>query len=248
MPKFAWPDHVREERALLAAEIIWTLHDHGPIESEDGRATSVLLSLLKEQGWNHSSGWLTKILVELGDGGDLGHFVDREIQGKRTYRIAGTRTPSRHPFPPDPRRKLDPVEEDDPEREDQPDDETEWSDLDAVYIEDEVSAPELVPGMEIDLIDPPSRVDRYLYMVSLLNEMITEEVTAPERQFEQQIEARLTAVNSILEENAKLKNENERLRGDKRKLAAALEQANAMMRDRASRESNSSRDLARVTA
>jgi hypothetical protein len=241
MPKFAWPENVTEERGEQIAAIVWAIYEQGPIEDENGRATGVLMSLLKEQGLDISVGWLNKTLTDLEDGGAFGHFIDRDINGKRTYGITCVRKPGRDPFPPDPREPADPanelvdlVEEDEFEEE--------------VEVVGDIDLPERVPGMEMELLPAPSRVDRYLYIVSLLNEMVTEEITAPERQFEARLDERLTAVNGILEENVRLKKENDGLRDDKRKLAAALEQASAMMRDHAGRATNGARENVSTSA
>jgi hypothetical protein len=252
MPKYEWPERVTEERARSVAGIIWTIYENGPIEDEEGRATAALMVLLKKNGFQLSGGWLAKTLVDLEDGGLFGKFIEREVVGKRTYTISCVRDPAKDPFPPNPRggRAAAPVEEE----EDEPEvDEGETVDVGEVEVGEDEAIDEIedfvtVPGMDLEPMAPPSRVDRYLYIVSLLNEMITEEVTAPERRFEEQIGERLTAVNAILEENAKLKKENEGLRDDKRKLAAALEQASSIMRDRAARSANGSREAVTVTA
>jgi hypothetical protein len=250
MPTYKWPDGVTEERRWTVATIIWTIHDHGPIESEDGRATGKLSGLLKEEGVDLSAPWLSKTLQDLDKGGQFGQFIRRDLVGKRTYKIELTRDPSRHPFPDDPREVGTPtpvhqLEEAEPEAEepelpldlaahaDHIDDEIGTIDVGHLIEPDEVGEIERVPGVAIEPVAAPSRADRYLYIISMLNEMLTEEITAPQVDLEARLDARLTAVNAIVEENERLKKQIEDLKEDKRKLADALNQSNLVMRNRA---------------
>ena len=226
--EYVWPDRVTEERQQLVAAIVWILHEQGPIQSEEGRASAILMDHLKEAGFDISSGWLTKTLVDLEKRGLFGHFIERTINGKRTFAITGLRDPKRDPFPPNPFIEAD-TEDDEIE---------EVEEVEEAVITDLVD----VPGVALELIDQPSLADKILYIVSLLNEILTDQLTMPEREFEAKLDARLTAVNAVLEENARLRSENESLREDKRKLAAALEHANTMMRDRAARVTNGQRE------
>jgi hypothetical protein len=102
-----------------------------------------------------------------------------------------------------------------------------------------------VPGVALEPVSDVSLADKILYIVSLLNEILTDQLTTPTRDFERALDDRLTAVNAILEENRQLKDENAKLRDGKRQLASALEQANAMMRDQAAR-ANGQRERVRV--
>lgn len=248
MPKqYEWPDGITGDRRYVIASIIWTIYDNSPITSEDGRATAKLLALVTDAGIEISGGWLNKTLNDLSRHGDLGHFVDRDISGKRTYGIKCVRDPETYPFPPDPRRPRSPVRppiEDDIDV----DDEIVDPNLFDLREDDEMADDEVgdidvtVPGVAIEAVPAISKADKILYVVSLLNEILTEELTAPQRRFEDEIGARLTAVNTIIEENQKLKKENDELRGDKRKLAQALEQANTIMRDHSRRATNGQRE------
>lgn len=223
MAKYEWPEGITEERAEVVAAIIWTIYRHGPIVSEEGRATAALLDLLAEAGVDITPGWLNKTLHDLENPDVFGKFIARNIAGKRTYEIKCIANPNRNAFPPDPLASA----------------------ADEVDVIDDLPEVEVVsdtPGVAIEPLPEVSLADKILYIVSLLNEILTEQLTAPQRRFEDELANRLTAVNAILEENVSLKAENERLRDDKRKLAAALEQANAMMRDQAQRVANGHRE------
>jgi hypothetical protein len=264
MPKeFEWPDGITGDRRYVIATIIWIIHDNAPILSEAGRATSMLLSLVNDAGIDISGGWLSKTLNDLSRHGEIGHFIDRDMNARRTFAIKCVRDPETFPFPPDPRRPRGgtktPIEE--------PEEEV-IEELDPSLFDDEMAGDEshdgkdeevediieglreivTVPGVAIEAVPEVSKADKILYIVSLLNEILTDELTAPQRSFEAQLGQQLTAVNSLIEENRKLKQEKEELRADKRKLAQALEQANTIMRDLSRRSANGQREELATTS
>lgn len=246
MAKFVWPEGVTVARQRDVAIIIHIINEHSPIESDSGRATGLLMGHLEAAGLNISAPWLSKTLLDLEVDGMFGHIIDRTMNGKRTFIIEIN---PKATLPEDPRRRMPAAvrplapalavaDDDDDDDEIEPqlfEDPTEpAAELDIV---EGITAGALEPvviGTDLEELPQPSRADRILYIVSMLNEMLTEELTAPQRDFEDQLGQRLTAVNAIIEDNQKLKAENEKLREDKKKLAEALAQSNAMMRDRAS--------------
>lgn len=255
MAGYSWPEGVTPERRDIVATIIHVIKENSPIESSDGRTSAKLMDLLEAEGIRMSGPWLTKTLTDLEVDGIFGHFIDRDVNGKRTYAIEMTKAADRPSLPADPRSRKGPravsVTAADPELplnaiEEDPDDlddevlTVEADDPDQEVLVSGALVPEPVEqhGTDLEVVERPNTVDRILYIVSMLNEIVTDELTRPQVEFGAQLDARLTAVNAIIEENARLKKENEALRDDKRKLASALEQSNLIMRSRAARNGN----------
>lgn len=230
MTGYQWPEGITANRRRDIATVIHVIRDSGPIENGSGRATGQLMDLLEQQGLELAGPYLSKTLADLGPDGVFGHFIDRKINGKRTHLIKIH--PGHPPFPPRPEFMNEPEPE--PEQEELEDEVGALEDpmLDFEGLDDD-QLTVASTGVAIEAVPDASRVDKLLYVISMLNEVINDELVRPQVDFQSQMNAQLTAVNAIIEENQRLKKENDDLREDKRKLAAALQQSNQVMRGRA---------------
>lgn len=232
----------------------------GEVAHEDGRALGVLLQLLADNGIEITGGYLNKTIGDLTQGGRFGPFIKREVSGKRTYAITLIRDPFQHPFPPDPygeygtepeTEKLPfeepaveavtagPVRDDTVEEEpivathaEDNEVEVEVADLDDLddliaNAETAATAARSVPGTALDHLPEPGRTDKILYAISLLNDVLREDA---ERDVTTIVASQFAEFNRIAEENRELRDQNEKLRGDKVRLASALRQATAVMK------------------
>lgn len=261
MAEYSWPVGTLAERQDTIARLLWVLYRHGgSIVNEDGRSVGVFLSLLAENGVEITGGWLNKTILDLGRGGKFGHFLDRDVSGKRTYSIKLVRDPFKHPFPADPYGDYDTdeAEEEEPAMaeieveatvEDLVDDvasvidevseEAEVVEVDDVDDLDDLIAASTraattavettrtsTPSTALERLPEPGRTDKILYAISLLHDVLREDA---ERDVSTIVATQFAEFNRIAEENRELRDEVERLRGDKARLASALRQATSVM-------------------
>lgn len=109
MKSFVHPPRTTMTSKSQIATVLWTLHLHGPVEDISGLATKVLLDRVHELGHpamsvNALNRVVNSFCATTRSGSEYAQYdyIEREIRGKRTYKIALTVDPHQVPFPPNP--------------------------------------------------------------------------------------------------------------------------------------------------